>query len=180
MEILLKDISDQGLDIAYEEEPRLLDLLDEDVGFEEKIAIRGRLSKTGETVSLSGWLTARLILACSRCAKDFTFPLYLELTTQFLPLVQAATTRPGEGLQDVDVTEEDYLHFYRGQSVFLDDFIREEVILAIPMQPLCDPNCKGLCSRCGQDLNIAACGCPQEEAASPLNRSVENNKKKMV
>jgi uncharacterized protein len=177
MEILLKDIPDQGLDIAYEEEPRLLDLVAENVGFEEKIAIRGRLSKAEETVSLSGWLTARLILACSRCAKDFTFPLYLELATQFLPLVQASTAKPGEGPQDI---EEDYLHFYRGQSVLLDDFIREEVILAIPMQPLCDPNCKGLCSRCGQDLNIAACSCPQEEAASPMSRTVKNNKKKMV
>ena len=180
MEILLKDIPDQGLDIAYEEDPHFLGLVDKDVGFEEKIVIRGRLSKAGETVSLVGWLNARLILPCSRCAKDFTFPLDLELATQFLPLVQASMARPSQGLQDVDVMEEDDLHFYRGQSVILDDFIREDVILAIPMQPLCDPNCKGLCSRCGQDLNIAACGCSQEEAASPMNRTVKNNKKKMV
>ncbi len=179
MEILLKDIPDQGLDIAYEEDPHLLDLVDEGVRFEDKVAVRGRLSKAGETVSLVGWLTARLILPCSRCAKDFTFPLYLELATQFLPLVQASMVRSGEGLEDVTMEEGD-LHFYRGQSVLLDDFIREEVILAIPMQSLCDPNCKGLCSRCGQDLNIAACGCPQEEAASPMNRTVKNDKKKMV
>lgn len=176
MEILLKDIPDQGLDIAYEEDPHLLDLVDEGVRFEEKIAIRGRLSKVGETVSLTGWLTTRLVLPCSRCIKGFTFPLYLELATQFLPLVQASMARPGEGLQDV--MEEDELHFYRGQSVLLDDFVREEVILAIPIQPLCDPNCHGLCPRCGQDLNLAACDCPRKEAAPPISRTVKS--KKMV
>ena len=179
MEIPLKDIPDQGLDIAYEEDPRLLDLVDKNVGFEEKIAIHGRLSKAGETVSLSGWLTTRLILPCSRCAKDFTFPLYQELATQFLPFAEASTEKPSEGLQDGDI-EEDDLHFYRGQSVVLDDFIREEVILAIPMRPLCDPNCKGLCLRCGQDLNVTACGCPQEESASSMDPTVKNNRKKMV
>lgn len=175
MEILLKDIPDLGLDIAYEEDPHLLDLVDEDVGFEEKIAIRGRLSKVGETVSLSGWLTTRLVLQCSRCIKGFTYPLYLELTTQFLPLVQASMARLGKDPQDV--VEEDELHFYRGQSVLLDDFVREEVILAIPIRSLCDPNCHGLCPRCGQDLNLGACGCPQEEAAPPINRTVKSKKK---
>jgi uncharacterized protein len=177
MEILLKDIPDQGLDINYEEDPHLLDLVDEAVGFKDKIGVRGSLSKAGETVLLAGWLTARLILPCSRCAKDFTFPLHLELTTQFLPLVQPSMTRSGEDVKKV--AEENDPHFYRGQTVVLDDVIREEVILAIPMRPLCGPDCKGLCVRCGQDLNIGACNCSRDEAAPPPNRSVINNKKKM-
>ena len=176
MEILLKDIPDQGLDIAYEEDPRLLGLVEDRVGFEEKIAIRGKLSKAGEIVSLDGWLTTRLILQCSRCLKGFPFPLYLELVTQFLPLVQAPRVSPGEDSEDVQ-TEETELNFYQGESVLLDDLVREEVILAIPMQPLCDPNCHGLCSRCGQDLNLHACACRQEEAAPSTNRTVKNRKK---
>jgi len=175
MEILLKDIPDQGLDIAYEEDPHLLDLVDEDVGFEEKIAIHGRLGKMGEAVSLTGWLTTRLVLRCSRCIKGFTFPLYLELAAQFLPLVQAS--RVGLGKDQEDIKEEDELHFYRGQSVLLDDFIREEVILAMPIQPLCDPNCHGLCPRCGKDLNLEACGCLREETVPPVNRTVKSKKK---
>jgi len=176
MEILLKDIPDQGLDIDYEEDPHLLDLVDETVGFKDKIAIRGGLSKAGETVLLAGWLAARLILPCSRCAKDFTFPLHLELTTQFLPLVQDSMTGSSEDAHGV--AEEDDPHFYRGQSVVLDDVIREEVILAIPMRPLCGPDCKGLCVRCGQDLNIGACNCSRDEAASPTNRTIIKNNKK--
>jgi len=178
MEILLKDIPDQGLDIDYEEDPHLLDLVDKDVGFKDKVGVRGNLSKAGETVSLAGWLTARLVLPCSRCAKDFTFPLHLELAAQFLPLAQPSTKRPAEDVQDA--AEEDDSHFYRGQSLVLDDFIREEVILAVPMQPLCEPDCKGLCSKCGQDLNVKTCNCSREEAASPISRTVINKKRKMV
>jgi uncharacterized protein len=178
MEILLKDIPDQGLDIAYDENADLLGLVDKDIAFEEKIAVRGSLSKAGDTVTLVGWLTAKLILPCSRCAKDFTLPLRLELATQFLPFVQGPTAARDEDSEGG--TEEDDAYFYRGQSITLDDFVREEVILAVPMQPLCDPDCKGLCSRCGQDLNTGVCGCSRKESAFPLNRAVKNNKKKMV
>ena len=178
MEILLKDIPDQGLDIAYDENPDLLGLVDRDVGFEEKIAVRGNLSKAGDAVTLTGRLTARLVLPCSRCAKDFTFPLHLKLATQFLPAKEASLRTPDEASEDA--TEGDDPHFYHGQSVVLDDFVREEVILAVPMQPLCDRDCKGLCPRCGQDLNVVACNCSKEEAVFPMNRTVKNNKKKMV
>ena len=178
MEILLKDIPDQGLDIAYEENPDLLGLVDKDVGFEEKIAVRGTLSKAGEAVTLIGSLNARLILPCSRCAKDFTLPIHLELATQFLPAGGFSLKAPDEDPDEA--MEEAEPHYYRGQSVVLDDFVREEVILAVPMQPLCDQDCKGLCSRCGQDLNIAACNCSRDEAVFPIDRTVKNNKKKMV
>ena len=164
MKIQLKDIPDAGLDIGYEEDPRQLGLVEDRVGFEDKIAIHGKLFKTGDAVSLSGWLTTRLILQCSRCLKSFPFPLYLELVTQFLPLVQAAGQKLDEDSEDVR-TEESELYFYRGESLQLDDLIKEEIVLSIPMQPLCDPDCQGLCSRCGQDLNLQICGCRQKETA---------------
>jgi DUF177 domain-containing protein len=176
MEIPLKDIPDQGLDITYGEDPHLLGLIEDLAGFDEKITVRGRVSKAGETVFLAGWLTTRLILQCSRCLKGFALPLYLELATQFVPIPQAPTTRPGKDQQDIPMAD-DEIHFYKGQSVLLDDFVREEVILAIPMQPLCDSNCHGLCSRCGRDLNLEICNCPQEEAAPPMTRTVKSNKK---
>jgi uncharacterized protein len=175
MEILLKDIPDEGLDINYEEDPQLLDLIDDRVGFDEKITVRGRVTKTEKTVSLTGWLTTRLILQCSRCLKDFAFPLYLELAMQFLPATQAEKERPDEDPQDISMAG-DEVHFYQGQSVLLDDFVREEVILTIPMQPLCDSNCRGLCSRCGLDLNLGPCPCSQAEASSPMNQTIKSNK----
>src|SRR5437016_213083 len=104
MEILLRDIPDQGLDIDYEADPDLLDLVDQAagfLGFKDKIVVRGSLNKIGETVLLAGWLTARLILLCSRCAKDFVFLLHQELVAQFLPLAQASMQRPNEkNIQD--------------------------------------------------------------------------------
>jgi len=175
MKILLKDIPDEGLEITYEEDPHLLGLMEDFVGFDEKITVRGRVTKAEKTVSLTGWLTTRLILQCSRCLKDFALPLYLELAMQFLPASQAQKERPDESLKNI-LMEGDDVHFYQGQSVLLDDFIREEVILAVPIQPLCDSNCHGLCSLCGRDLNLGPCHCPRTEATPPMNKTFKSNK----
>lgn len=49
--------------------------------------------------------------------------------------------------------------FYRGDVIDLGQLIEEQFYLALPMKPLCRPDCKGLCSHCGTNLNVASCDC---------------------
>jgi uncharacterized protein len=56
--------------------------------------------------------------------------------------------------------------FYSDDLIETDDLLREQLILNLPMKPLCSPDCKGFCPRCGADLNISGCGCETKETDS--------------
>jgi hypothetical protein len=58
--------------------------------------------------------------------------------------------------------------FYTGETVNLESILREQVLLTLPLKPLCAETCKGLCPGCGTDLNQETCQCPAEESTSPL------------
>lgn len=62
---------------------------------------------------------------------------------------------PGEGLEMLE---------YAGAEIDLTQAVVDQVVLALPLKPLCAEACKGLCSRCGQDLNVAPCACGEEPA----------------
>ena len=51
------------------------------------------------------------------------------------------------------------LSYYRGEEIDLSPLVREQTILALPTRPLCDPECRGLCPRCGASRNEEDCGC---------------------
>ena len=53
------------------------------------------------------------------------------------------------------------------------EILREQVLLAIPMKPLCKPECKGLCPRCGVNLNLKDCGCAKEQFNPNLDALLE-------
>ena len=55
----------------------------------------------------------------------------------------------------------------------LDELVYSEVITDIPMKHLCRPDCKGLCSKCGKNLNEGACGCPEKEIDPRLSALAE-------
>ena len=71
--------------------------------------------------------------------------------------------RASEADADIDETEEeDEIYYYQGDHIDLAPMLREQMILAAPIQPLCSENCAGLCPRCGQNLNEERCACAPE------------------
>jgi uncharacterized protein len=60
--------------------------------------------------------------------------------------------------------QETEIGYYQGDSLLLEDVLREQVLLSLPVRTLCKPDCKGLCPRCGKNRNLEACSC--EEASS--------------
>jgi uncharacterized protein len=58
--------------------------------------------------------------------------------------------------------------WYRGSEIDLTRFLREVVALALPVQPLCREDCRGLCPRCGADRNLERCACAEVKASSPF------------
>jgi uncharacterized protein len=127
--------------------------------------IRLKAFNVREIFEVQGTLRTRVRLPCSRCLKDFDSPLAFDFELSF--------TKEIPGLMDVFAEEEIELKveeigmfYFAGEEINLEQGIQEQVVMAFPLQPLCDENCRGLCAKCGSDLNQGDCGCKREPGAN--------------
>lgn len=112
-------------------------------------------------ILLRGTIKTRLEGECRRCLCGLGVPLSLEPTLVFMP-------REGESVEDEEQEEDDGLRLYDDHALEIDlgEVVREELVLGVPAWPLCRPDCRGLCPRCGVDLNETSCTCTREESDS--------------
>lgn len=103
---------------------------------------------------LAGQLSGEVELQCSRCLEPFRFPVVTDFDLRYVPRVE----NTGDGEKEV---EEDDLAtaFYAGDEIDLEHLVMEQFQLAMPMKPLCDSACQGLCPQCGTNLNLGSCSC---------------------
>jgi uncharacterized protein len=157
MAIKIKDIPPEGLTVDIADS---LDLSDEGAAstpFRATVNIRPE----GRGIfHVSGTVEATADLQCSRCLKHFPFPVR-DAAMDFDLLPEGSLQQAAE--HELDRSELD-AEFYRDDEIEPSDFIREQVILALPMVPVHDADCKGLCPRCGADRNERSCSCEQQEA----------------
>ncbi len=110
--------------------------------------------RSGREIFFHGRFDGSIGASCSRCLKDFS--LDMDHQFEFVLLPDPATSARGtEELSRGDLG----LSFYSTEEIDLSPLIMEQVMLALPTRPLCAEDCRGLCSRCGADLNQGACGC---------------------
>jgi uncharacterized protein len=113
-------------------------------------------------VRVNGRVDAGIRLACSRCLAEYedrigsTFVL-------FYTKAQGADTDQDE---EVELSETDLVSVtYRGDEIDLIPEVDEQIVMELPLKPLCSDQCRGLCSSCGTDLNLADCGCSRDAPA---------------
>lgn len=109
-----------------------------------------RLTRTPQGILVQGTLHARTTVECVRCLTPFELHFDAHLSELFTLLTYTKSDH------SYTVDEKGYID--------LVPIMREEGILAVPIQALCKPDCKGLCSECGQDLNVGTCDCVHEPA----------------
>ena len=138
----------------------------EDPGLEfSEAAITGavHLARHGQDILVRGHLKGHLNLTCGRCLEGFAAPVDTAFDLLLVPAPQTAAPEDEE-LSPADLD----LDFYTGEVVDLESIIREQIILMLPLKPLCAETCRGLCPRCGANLNRETCSCPVEKGDSPL------------
>ena len=96
----------------------------------------------GSELLVRGEISQRFELVCGRCNEAFG---HVAVVPDF-----AASVEIGENTQFADLTDE----------------VRESIILTLPAYPVCREGCKGLCARCGRNLNEGPCGCVEESGDS--------------
>jgi uncharacterized protein len=113
--------------------------------------------KDGAQFRLAGRVESSLTLACSRCLDDIALPVDLPFDLLYLPHHENI----GDG--EVEVEDDDLTTaYYRDDEINLGQLVLEQFYLAVPMKPLCRESCRGLCPRCGTNLNTATCSCEHE------------------
>jgi uncharacterized protein len=109
---------------------------------------RLRAESVVEGVLITGNLEGAAVVRCARCLKEFESGVALDLCELFVA--------PGR-LPDEDAYE------ISGTDVELEPMLRDAATLALPLNPVCRPDCRGLCARCGQDLNAGTCDCVDDD-----------------
>lgn len=118
------------------------------------------LEMMGKDVYLRGEARTTIHPTCARCGETFS---------QELSVDAALTCRPqAKGVPGADSYQEseEGLVYFRNEELDLDEIIREQMLLALPMRYLCRESCLGLCPRCGANLNLGPHACTVKAAKS--------------
>jgi uncharacterized protein len=112
-----------------------------------------RLDRQQRDVYVHGGLEGAITLLCSRCMAPARVVVDSQLAVLYVP--------GGREADDIDQTQLDApdVFTYDDEVVDLAEMMREETLLALPMAPLCDEACQGLCPGCGKDWNQGTCDC---------------------
>ncbi len=131
MKIAVSKVPPEGLTQHATYDPVALDMDRQDVQLREPFEVEAFVAKADQELVVDATIRVPLYLSCGKCLGEFTSVV----TPRAVFSYKVQTT------ETVDITED----------------VRQEIILAYPMIPLCKPDCKGLCRSCGQDLNLKSC-----------------------
>src|SRR5579862_2418379 len=158
----IKDLELQPIDFAEEFAPGLIDLGPEyrqrtpieTSGRRDLVEEHHGKHKIIQDIRVKGRVATRLELNCARCLEAVEQDVEREFDLLYRPLGVDA------GRDEMSVTDaEAEISYYEGQGVLLEDVLREQVLLAVPLKAICREDCKGLCPHCGKNLNQGSCSC---------------------
>lgn len=137
----------------------------------------GLLRKGDQRYQLQGTARAILELNCGRCLEAFELPVVADVDLTYVP--QPSPSAAAAPSTEVELQDEDLsTAYYQDQVLDLGEMLREQFNLALPMRPLCQDACKGLCPHCGTNLNHGTCACDAkwEDPRLAVLRSLLPNK----
>lgn len=163
MQLELKHIKGGQLEQDYRcavgDFPKLLELASAgDCVYRDPICLYLRFTRSGRMVEVAGHIKATLELTCGCCLGTFAYELAEDFDLTFVPEAEPADLALEQELEP----EELGLIPYDEDRLELLTPLQEQLLLAVPMHPLCSADCKGLCPVCGVDLNMTDCRCEKK------------------
>ncbi|MBI1883050.1 MAG: DUF177 domain-containing protein [Chlamydiae bacterium] len=134
MKVYVDRIPEEGLLLEGEESGEIVDMGEGHEKFSENILVRLHVYKVSGKLIVTGSLSTHALLSCGRCLEVFSYLIDNKKFTYDCDI---------EGRDIIDLTEP----------------VREDIIIGLPVRPLCREGCRGLCNRCGQNLNVKKCKC---------------------
>jgi uncharacterized protein len=149
MKIKISSLSDGVHNFNFDEAVKVINLSEPFFG---NILVDAELNKSHNQLVLSAKLTAKVNFDCDRCNNNFNSTI-----TNSYKMVYLIGMQPQDS-QSINIA---YLHA-DADKIILDDDVRDYALLAVPMKRLCNVYCKGLCIKCGKNLNEGDCGCDHD------------------
>jgi uncharacterized protein len=172
LQIHIGSITDKGLTVEEQVDAPALPLLhavarDGSVNFTQPVQARIHASLAEDTVSIDGRVGTTVRLFCSRCLAPFAYDIETDFSVTAMPETDSMAATGAS--DDIELAADEMnVIIYHGDSIDLGNEISQQIIMALPFKPLCRETCKGLCTRCGADLNNGPCQCNIREKNNPF------------
>jgi uncharacterized protein len=138
-------------------QPGRIDFAGEDLEQSSPLHVAGSaevVARSDGEVRIQGKYTVEMAAECDRCLRRARFPLDGDFDLYYRPMSVIARE------EEVEIGEDEVeIGFYVGGGLELEDILREQVLLALPMQRTCSEDCKGICPVCGRNRNETTCDC---------------------
>lgn len=163
MQLELKDIKggvlEQDYSCALSDFPDLSELAEEGgPEFTEPLHFHLRFQRSGPIVELEGQLEAEVDLSCGRCLQRFRQSLNETFVLTFSPCADS-----DEKEEEVELEADELgLIVYQDETLELAQPLQEQLIMAVPISPVCKGDCQGLCPECGLNRNDKHCRCEKK------------------
>ncbi|MCD4654182.1 DUF177 domain-containing protein [bacterium] len=153
--ILLSQIPEEGLVINLTlDSSELSSMIETDTRKSINVKFKGMIQHLSGQYLLSGRVKTFLHLSCDRCLEQFEFPVNHDFILYFVVRK--------DHVPSADISENDHddeIIDLIDNWINIEKILLEQIVLQIPMKALCSDSCRGLCSQCGQNLNVGECGC---------------------
>lgn len=126
---------------------------------EGELDLAVEVRSSGDKIIVDGTLMAAVGAECSRCLQPFDQKLRSDFHEAFTVLPGLVEHRDRNRLAEEAANQ----LVVTGDYLYLEEYVRQVFILAQEYNPLCKPDCKGICAGCGVDLNRSACRCREEQ-----------------
>lgn len=183
MLIEIKELEVHAVDFDEQIAPGVIDFGSE-IQQKDKISTAGRAQLVQEHhgkhqlingIRMVGDFSTKVELLCARCLDPITRDVANNFDLLYRPLGADA------GKEELSVTAaEAEVSYYQGEGLVLEDVLREQVLLALPLKAICRDDCKGLCPHCGKNLNLEQCNCaepfddPRWSALKDIKEKLQN------
>lgn len=173
MEIFIDDIPEEGLTVKAETgkdewlKQVVADALGEQFGEKDSANLVVTLIKFDDNIDVRGDVIISSHPTCDRCLKVYPHKRKVAVHVLMAPLYESKKQAEEEEDLEKELVKDDLeFSYYDGDRIDLGEIVRENLLLEEPMKHLCREDCKGICQRCGKDLNEGPCGCVENRRDS--------------
>ena len=125
------------------------DLKQEAITFQKEAVINGSVKNVGGVLVLEGRINAEYETLCDRCMVPVTNFLEFDFKESYV--------------KDINIEDDDTANILESENIDIDEVTFTNIFSNIPLKHLCSENCKGICQKCGTNLNESQCECEDDE-----------------
>lgn len=133
---------------------------DGELAFNGPLSFSLHMERLDNVIMIAGVVSGTTVMNCGRCLNDYPQVIESSFTLKAVPTSDVTPSHDKE----TELLSADLDSFtYTGNTLDLREVLQEQVILALPLAPVCRADCRGLCLNCGHDLNRGTCGCDTKQ-----------------